>query len=1317
MALSVKPKVSTLVKYQVPEAIRDNNPNFVEFLTQYYKFMEQGNGPVELSQAIAKNFSPDTNEQQFLTLMKKHVFPYVLDNVSPVISDNELIKFIRELYAMKGTEPSFKYVFEVLFNTKAELDYGKNYVFRSSDNTYSNLSYIILDDPINNSILYSLKGKTLTQGNASAVVEDVQSYTSIESTGTYSGQFIEGTNVIYNAYSNGYIEPGYINGGVVLDALSMRKGDTVIAPTWLLPAGTLVVAVSGNTITLSNAALSTSEADITFITAKTYYKCLLNTETIQNMFDDAKPAYTSFLGVSTALNIISIISDAIVVEPGALYSPGQKLSIIGGSGVNSSLEVHQVTTGSIDSVNIARQGKNYQVGDKVTFKSSFNEQAVNAEGYVSAVDGFGCEVVTLMQIDTITINNPGYNYVVGDVVELDIYDTHGIKVRADVVSVTSGSLTNTKVVQGGYDYQYAQALFYVDATHYWKTSCVLNGGHVKSVPIPDATINTTPTVYINGIGAAGTMTVSGTSITFSITSGGFNYISPILNTAVTGVLPQINFTTDAVGTITSITSTGTFSIPDGTYDFTVNERAGHGADITPVMGGRLTGVSIIGNPLFNEAKQTAYLTPFVPATGVQGSLNMTYTFNFIDIKTGGIGYDSPTLVITGGIGAGFKSRFSVDESGAIIGVYIDDSGFGYPVSSSASVITSTGTGASISLNVNDNGQIVSVNIISGGTGHLATDTILITTGQISASANVVVNAGSVTAFIMQDYGNYYTSVPKVSVLDDSPATYTVGPCHLAQGSYLISTTSSFNLVRVGHRVDYLVAGISVYNAIVTEVTDSQNIIVDTPAWDNAWTDVQLNFSVTRGKISQVTLTNNGAAYHALPTVEVESANGSEAKLTAISYDLGGILSVKVVDSGVNYEETPIIATPISGIINELSTQFRLGELVYDAYWPYIDTVNYSDGPHARVFGFRSDTNLLQLDNATDQFNFYTENNLEIIAEDDTSIVHEQSYAIDTSTVLKGSQSNATGSFKVIQRGTVIALNNSVCFSKEDFSSNSGMLSDPTIKLHDGKRIQDYSYFVKTFETAVNGQKNGMQLHDYKDSLTKLVHPAGYKMYGDVMLEQFQKIALKLFQKYDKFGNAVNANIILAFVLDTMILFSSTDYSAMSRHQIEIILEHYVNVLNNINYNEFSSSGSFKRRMIKLIFQMRDMFASMRGSIKKSQLGINFDVLYPSGFKPIELEQNKFKFKPYAGMTEQTDVLSLWSGFSYVNDINYYGVNSTYWDYPNTVIGNFSNVTFDEIINNKWANRINEAYVLDSYMTIAVRLDFYVDANYITNGYV
>tara|TARA_B100001059_G_C17829265_1_gene583487 strand:+ start:1337 stop:3409 length:2073 start_codon:yes stop_codon:yes gene_type:complete len=57
-----------------------------------------------------------------------------------------------------------------------------------------------------------------------------------------------------------------------------------------------------------------------------------------------------------------------------------------------------------------------------------------------------------------------------------------------------------------------------------------------------------------------------------------------------------------------------------------------------------------------------------------------------------------------------------------------------------------------------------------------------------------------------------------------------------------------------------------------------------------------------------------------------------------------------------------------------------------------------------------------------------------------------------------------------------------------YLDNKGFASD-NIKIHDGDKFQKFSYVVK----------GGVQLEDWKNAFKKLVHPAGFKFFGEILL--------------------------------------------------------------------------------------------------------------------------------------------------------------------------------------------------------------------------
>ncbi len=67
-----------------------------------------------------------------------------------------------------------------------------------------------------------------------------------------------------------------------------------------------------------------------------------------------------------------------------------------------------------------------------------------------------------------------------------------------------------------------------------------------------------------------------------------------------------------------------------------------------------------------------------------------------------------------------------------------------------------------------------------------------------------------------------------------------------------------------------------------------------------------------------------------------------------------------------------------------------------------------------------------------------------------------------------------------------------------FVSNKGFVSDKNIRIHDGDRYQKFSYLIKS----------GLNLNDWSNTFTKLVHPAGFRYFGEIgIILELTRLAL------------------------------------------------------------------------------------------------------------------------------------------------------------------------------------------------------------------
>lgn len=129
--MSSQERLSTLVKWQLPEFIRQDHPLFVEFLQKYYEFLETPGGAVYELKRFSDNYDVDKAREAFLQYFKDKIIPSFPD--SSELSTERIIKAARDFYAKKGTPESFQFLFRVLYGTELEVFFPKLQILKASD--------------------------------------------------------------------------------------------------------------------------------------------------------------------------------------------------------------------------------------------------------------------------------------------------------------------------------------------------------------------------------------------------------------------------------------------------------------------------------------------------------------------------------------------------------------------------------------------------------------------------------------------------------------------------------------------------------------------------------------------------------------------------------------------------------------------------------------------------------------------------------------------------------------------------------------------------------------------------------------------------------------------------------------------------------------------------------------------------------------------------------------------------------------------------------------------------------------------------------
>jgi len=151
-------KLAPLVKAQLPTFAKESYPQFVDFITTYFEWLDETDNFAEFINSYQENIDIDQAEddfvEQFLIEFAGDIPSYDIQ-----IPKKELVKLIREFYISKGTEDSFKFIFRILYNKDVNITYPRKLMLATSDNIYdgdfvmnitksTNKEYFVNDDSV-----------------------------------------------------------------------------------------------------------------------------------------------------------------------------------------------------------------------------------------------------------------------------------------------------------------------------------------------------------------------------------------------------------------------------------------------------------------------------------------------------------------------------------------------------------------------------------------------------------------------------------------------------------------------------------------------------------------------------------------------------------------------------------------------------------------------------------------------------------------------------------------------------------------------------------------------------------------------------------------------------------------------------------------------------------------------------------------------------------------------------------------------------------------------------------------------------------------
>ena len=329
-------------------------------------------------------------------------------------------------------------------------------------------------------------------------------------------------------------------------------------------------------------------------------------------------------------------------------------------------------------------------------------------------------------------------------------------------------------------------------------------------------------------------------------------------------------------------------------------------------------------------------------------------------------------------------------------------------------------------------------ITNDGSLYSTGDTVAITAGGEGSIIQVDgVGRGSITEFFIDDVGT----------------------------GYVIGDDLVFNNANTGGGA--AVAKVSVVNGGFTDEQSTSTIndhivLEDETVRGDAYTGNKIvqESGTGVGDITDIRIINAGSNYLSLPIVTITSSGGSGAVVKAYGSEIGRVQSLKIVEPGKGYENSP--TPPSLKLPTYLLVVDRVGSFSTD------ETVSAlgSDGSTtitASVVGINTSTNILEVSNASGTFG--------------------------TDVTITGVTSGATATIKKFDQATATTTVTAILDTAGTYISQDGHLSENVMRIQDSLLYQDFSYVIKV----------GRSINDWRDSFKKTVHTAGFYFVGQVSI--------------------------------------------------------------------------------------------------------------------------------------------------------------------------------------------------------------------------
>lgn len=371
---NTKTLISTLVRNQLPEFIRNDYDTFVAFIEAYYEFLETEGGAMNTSKNLLEYLNVETTLDAFIEHFRKQYLNLIPTDAIP--DKAWLTQHVKEFYRARGTEKALRFLFRLLYNEEIEIFYPKQFILKASGGNWITTKTMFLNPSLNVYATGDSVNTTFRLLNTKLVIGDIPVY--VDDILQTSGYFISN-----NTPSLIFATPPTANANIrmVYDATSLItkiNDGTVIGVVTGQTSGATAVTEKASIVTVGGILMMGLEVSNLSLIPFAQQESVVLRWTYNLDAQLSLEFHTSFM---------SFISSITVTNGGASYNVADVVPIVGGDpAVAATAIIDDVYHAVITNITIINGGCGVQSGQGVVITSSPN---TGLNLVVSSVDTSG----------------------------------------------------------------------------------------------------------------------------------------------------------------------------------------------------------------------------------------------------------------------------------------------------------------------------------------------------------------------------------------------------------------------------------------------------------------------------------------------------------------------------------------------------------------------------------------------------------------------------------------------------------------------------------------------------------------------------------------------------------------------------------------------------------------------------------------------------------------------------------------------------------------------------------------------------------------